>query len=268
MIPNDTIDKLALVYSSVSDFGTGVTEDEWALQSQLPGWTVKDNLSHMVGTEAFMLGEPPITHTAPKVDWTRNPIGEANENEVDMRRPWTGARVLAEWNDVTTRRLAQLRGADDEYFDAPAMNPTGMGTLADFLHIRVMDLWVHEQDMRRVLGRPGHRGGPVAEHSIDRLIRTVPIVVGKRASTPEGATVLIRVTGGVNRVVATTVRDGRAHTSVDVPETTICDIDMDSDVFLQLATGRGDADDLADQCRVTGDAAHARRVLTQFNMMI
>lgn len=268
MIPTDTIDKMQLVFESVTEFGATLTEEQWATASQLPGWTVKDNLSHMVGTEAFMLGDPPITHKAPAVDWTHNPIGEANENEVDMRRPLAGAQVYAEWNDVTTRRLAQLRTADDAYFDTPAMNPTGMGTLADFLHIRVMDLWVHEQDMRRAVGRPGHRSGPAAEHSIDRLIRTVPIVVGKRAATPEGGTVLIRTTGGVERTIATTVVDGRAQMSADVPATTMCEIRMDSDVFLQLATGRGDAAELANECTVSGDESHARRVLTQFNMMI
>jgi hypothetical protein len=43
---------------------------------------------------------------------------------------------------------------------------------------------------------------------------------------------------------------------------------MDSDVFLQLATGRGEPAALAAQCTVSGDAEHASKVLLQFNMMI
>jgi uncharacterized protein (TIGR03083 family) len=164
--------------------------------------------------------------------------------------------------------MEQLRTADDAYFATESMTPTGPGTVADFLHIRVLDTWVHEQDMRRALGMPGHRGGPAAEHTVDRLVRTVPIVVGKRAATPEGQSVVIRITGAVERTVVTTVREGRAHTGGDAPASPLCEIAMDSDVFLQLATGRGEPEALAAQCTVSGDAGHARKVLLQFNMMI
>jgi hypothetical protein len=54
----------------------------------------------------------------------------------------------------------------------------------------------------------------------------------------------------------------------DVPADALCDISMDSDVFLQLATGRGEPAALAAQCTVSGDAEHASKVLLQFNMMI
>ena len=122
--------------------------------------------------------------------------------------------------------------------------------------------------MRRALGRPGHRSGPAAEHTIDRLIRTVPVVIGKRAATPEGQTVVIEITGAVVRTVAVTVTEGRGQINNTAPADAMCTITMDSDVFLQLATGRGDATELAAQCSVSGDNAHALKVLTQFTMMI
>ena len=118
--------------------------------------------------------------------------------------------MLEEWREITARRVATLRSAGDEYFDQPAMTPTGPGTLADFLHIRVLDIWVHEQDMRRAVGRPGNEQGSAAEHTIDRLIRTIPIVVGKRAATPDGETVVIELTGPVVRTLTVLVTGGRA----------------------------------------------------------
>ncbi len=90
------------------------------------------------------------------------------------------------------------------------MTPTGPGTMADFLAIRILDCWLHEQDIRRALGRRGNLDGAAAEHTIDRLIRTLPIVVGKRAACPEGAAVTVRITGPVERIVHCEVHDGRA----------------------------------------------------------
>ena len=50
-----------------------------------------------------------------------------------------------------SRTLAE---ADDEYFDQPMQTPTGPGTMTDFLATRILDCWVHEQDMRRALDLP------------------------------------------------------------------------------------------------------------------
>ncbi|MFM7262242.1 MAG: maleylpyruvate isomerase family mycothiol-dependent enzyme [Acidimicrobiales bacterium] len=268
MVPLDTVDKLVATFDSLGTLCAGLTEEQWKMPTQLPGWSVQDNLSHIIGTERALYGLPETEHRASDLSNTRNPIGEMNEHHVDYRRGWPGERVLAEFLETARMRTEQLRTADENYFNTEAMTPTGPGTIADFLHIRVMDVWVHEQDMRRTLGMPGNRGGGAAEHSLDRLIRTVPIVVGKRAATPEGGCVVIRITGAVQRTVVTTVTDGRARMGGDPPTGAICDISMDSDVFLQLATGRGEPSALAARCSVTGDAAHAQKVMLQFNMMI
>ncbi|MEY4009933.1 MAG: hypothetical protein RLZZ93_625 [Actinomycetota bacterium] len=268
MIPVDTIEKLGQIFDSLGSFLPSLTEEQWKTPTQLPGWNVQDNLSHIIGTERALFGMPETSHCASDLSNVKNPIGEMNEHHVDYRRTWPGAKVLEEFRDLAERRMEQLRTADEAYFATESMTPTGPGTVADFLHIRVLDTWTHEQDMRRALGMPGHRGGPAAEHTIDRLIRTVPIVVGKRAATPEGRTVVVRITGAVERTVVTTVREGSAAMGGDVPADALCDISMDSDVFLQLATGRGEPAALAAQCTVSGDAEHARKVLLQFNMMI
>lgn len=268
MIPIDTIDKLAATFASLESFGADLNETQWKTPTQLPGWTVQDNLSHVIGTERALYGLPESDHRASDLSNARNPIGEMNEHHVDLRRSRTGAEVYAEFVEIARMRLDQLRGAGEDYFATEAMTPTGPGTVADFLHIRVMDIWVHEQDMRRALAMPGDQGGPAAEHSLDRLIRTIPIVVGKRAATPEGRCVVIRITGAVERTIVTTVVDGRARMGGDIPDDVLCDITMDSDVFLQLATGRGEPARLAATCTVSGDADHGHAVLTRFNMMI
>ena len=265
MIPTDTIDKLEEIFTSLSNFGATLTEAQWKTPTQLPGWTVQDNLSHMVGTERSMEGLPSTPHRADDKEWIRNPIGAANENEVDSRRHMSGAEVLAEWNQIAAQRISTLRGADDAYYAVEAMTPTGPGTRADFLHIRVLDCWMHEQDMRRALGVPGHQSGPAAEHTVDRLIRTIPIVVGKRAQTPDGGTVVIEITGPVQRRVVATVVEGRAQLGVE--GNLLCTVRMDSDTFLQLAGGRAGHTE-ATGWSADGDTALAERVVANFNMMI
>jgi uncharacterized protein (TIGR03083 family) len=268
MIPHDTIDKLALCFTSLTELGSQLTEAQWKLPTDCPGWSVQDNLSHIVAYENTESGGARTSHQAPKFDYVRNPIGEANENEIDSRRSLTGAQVLDEWKEVAERRLNFLRTADESYFTNEVMTPTGPGTTADFLHIRVLDCWVHEQDMRRAVGIPGHLSGPAAEHTIDRLIRTVPIVVGKRAATPDGQSVVIDITGGVQRHIVCTIVDGRAALVKDEPEAPLSRITMDSGTFLAFATGRQSDQQLAGKITYSGDVDHGYKVTSALNMMI
>lgn len=273
MIPTSTIDALATCFSTLTELCSHLSESEWKSSTDLPGWSVQDNLSHLVAIERTLQGLPGTEHRAAPADYVKNPIGELNENEIDSRRHLSGAEVLAEWKDIAAQRLATLRSADDSYFDAPAMTPTGPGTVADFLHIRVLDCWVHEQDMRRAVGAAGHLSGPAAELTIDRLIRTIPIVVGKRAGTPEGSSVIIDITedpvlGGVRRHIVCTVSNGRAHIVDTEPVSSLAGLSMDTETFLVLATGRRSYEAVADRVTITGDLEHARKVASQLNMMI
>ena len=273
MIPTDTIDKLEECFTALSQLCRDLTEAEWKSPTDLPGWTVQDNVSHLVAIERILEGLPGTSHKSAPAAHVKNPIGEANENEIDSRRHLSGAEVLAEWNDIATRRLATLRAADDAYFATETMTPTGPGILADFLHIRVLDCWVHEQDIRRALDKPGHLGGPAAEHTIDRLLRTIPIVVGKRAATPEGASVVFDITvdpqhGGVSRHVVCTVTNGRASISPIESDAVLARLSMDTETFLILATGRRPFASVQDRVTLSGDRDHARRVAESLNMMI
>jgi uncharacterized protein (TIGR03083 family) len=266
MIPTETIDTLITCFEAISALGTQLSADDWELPTDLPGWSVKDNLSHLIGTERALQQLPRTDHRATPVSYTKNPIGEMNEHEVDARRSLSGDEVLAEWNDTVAQRIATLRSADDAYFAQETMMPTGPGTIADFLHIRVLDCWLHEQDMRRAVQLPGHLSGPCAELTIDRLIRTIPIVVGKRAGTPEGSAVAIDITGGVQRHLVCEVRDGRAGMVESPTNPPVAHLTFGTEAFVVLAAGRRRADAVAVQ--VEGDTDLARRVVSQLNMMI
>jgi uncharacterized protein (TIGR03083 family) len=252
--------------NALTELCTPLTEAQWKTATDCPGWSVQDNISHLVGIENMLLGKPPTAHKSPKYDYIKNPIGEHNEHEIDVRRSMLGSEVFAEWKATAAERVHQLQTADAEYFAKPMMMPTGPGTLGDFLDIRILDLWIHDQDIRRALNISGNHGGPCAEHTIDRLIRTLPIVVGKRAATPEGESVSIIISGAVQRAIYVSVSEGRANIVAAKPATMSCEISMDSTVFTALATGRKLSTEL--NWTSTGDAALAQRIASQLNMMI
>lgn len=266
MIPTKTIDVLEQCWRSLSSLGAQLTEADWKTPTDLPGWSVQDNLSHLIGIERMMQGLAGTEHRAAATDYIRNPIGEMNENEVDARRASRGTEVLSEWNELIAIRSQSLRAGDDAYFAQPAMTPTGPGTLADFLEIRILDCWLHEQDMRRATGRAGNLAGAAAEHTVDRLVRTIPIVVGKRAATPEGGAVAIDILGGVERHLVCEVTNGRAALVVAASSPPLATIGLSTESFIVLASGRQTSDRVG--ATVAGDQELAQRVLSRFNMMI
>lgn len=268
MIPTDTIDRLEQTFQALSALGAGLTEEQWKSSTDLPGWTVQDNLSHLIGIERALEELPATEHRAVDLSVAKNPIGVANEHEVDARRSMTGREVLQEWNEIVERRMATLRSGDDDYFNAPTMTPTGPGTLSDFLHIRVLDCWAHEQDIRRALDLPGSLDTPSAELTIDRLIRTLPIVIGKRAGTPEGDAVTVEITGPIHRSLTYEVVDGRAKQVDATTKPAVATVRLDSDSFATLALGRRSAAMLGGRITIEGDATLGQRVLDQLNMMI
>ena len=268
MIPTDSINKLFATWKSLNELCETFSESQWKTMTACPGWSVQDTLSHLVSIEKNNRGDKSTEHRATPRDYVKNQIGEFNEHEVDARRNSTGAQVFAEWKEVAETRTKQLLEADDAFFDAPVMMPTGPGTVGDFLSIRVLDCWVHEQDIRRALKLPGHESGPAAEHTIDRLIRTLPIVIGKRAATPEGDSVRFVISGPVRRELFITIINGRA-TFVDSEPANICaTFTTDSNTFLTLATGRGTAQENSGKWSGGGDTELAARIANNLNMMI
>ena len=269
MDPTATTDLLEETWRSIIAVGQELSEEDWERATDCPGWSVKDHVSHVIGTERMLQGLPPADVELEDLPHVKNAIGEFNEREAGARRQQSGAEVLAELQELADLRLETLRSGDEAYFAQERMTPTGPGTMLDFLSIRILDCWVHEQDVRRAVDRPGHMGGGPAEHTIDRLVRTIPIVVGKRARAPEGSTTVIEITGPVARTIPVVVEGGRAKV-VDVgdagaPAVTVT---MDTETFLVLAVGRQTAEERAGQITIDGDADLGQAIVSNLNTMI
>ena len=90
----DLVDNMERVWRSIEDLCRDLTEEEWKTATDCPGWSVQDQLSHLAGSEAGILGRPSPDHTPRDTSYVKNDIGRRNEAVVDYRRPSPGQRVL------------------------------------------------------------------------------------------------------------------------------------------------------------------------------
>lgn len=262
---------LAEVWASMTELGSGLSEADWKTATEVPGWSVQDNLVHIAGLEAMLLGRPDPDHSVPEgLEHVKNDIGRRNEVFVDSRRSSSGAEALDEFREVTNARLAQLRAFEPDDFARESWTPVGPGTVRDLLPFRVFDSWVHEQDMRRAVDTPGNLDTPVAAVSLDRIGGAMPFIVGKRAGAPEGSTIVFELDGPLARTLVIGVDGGRAKPLGAVPAAGgTTRIATDTETFARLACGRvHPAAALSDgRVRLEGDEALGRRVVGELNFL-
>jgi uncharacterized protein (TIGR03083 family) len=196
-------------------------------------------------------------------------MGRRNEVYVDSRRARSGADVLEEFREVTGKRLEELSRYDAAAFGAETWTPVGPGTVRDLLPFRVFDAWVHEQDMRRAVDRPGGLDTSVAGVVLERIAGTMPFVVGKKAAAPDGATVVFELDGPLARSIPIGVEGGRARLLDAAPASPTARIRADTETFARLACGRLDpAVELdAGHVRLDGDTDLGRRVVENMNFL-
>jgi uncharacterized protein (TIGR03083 family) len=252
------VNALEATWRSVLDLCDGLSDEEWDRPTGCPGWTVKDQISHLIGTENMLLGRPAAPSAEPYGEHVRNDIAKFNEAEVVARKDRPGPEVLDELRQVVEARVPALRAMSDEDFDKEAMTPVGPGTYGQFMGIRVFDSWIHEQDIRRALGRPGHFEGPAADVALEHVVPSLGRTVGKKAGAPDGSTVVIELTGPMERRLGVGVTGGRAALLPEPPDAPTATLRMDAGAFVALTCGRSDVD--ASGVALGGDEALARKV--------
>jgi uncharacterized protein (TIGR03083 family) len=208
-MPEPIVDELEEVWERLDKLCADFTEAEWKTPTALPGWTVQDCLSHVVGTERMIMGDAPPDVSIAHLEHVRNPFAEIVEVWVEARRALSGAEVLSEFRQQIPRRLDQLRSMSPDEMNEPTWSPLGEVPYRDFMKVRVFDCWMHEQDIRRALDRPGHLDGPVVDTALERIRAALGFVVGKKAAASQGSSVVFDLHGCPQPTIAVVV-DGRA----------------------------------------------------------
>lgn len=262
-IPKDrTVDALASVWSSLRELLGTLTEEQWATPTALPGWDVKANVAHIIGTESMLAGDPPpeVEVDRDAAGHVRNDIGAFNEAWVIAMADRSPEEVLAAFDEITERRLTALRELTQPEWDAESFTPAGRDSYGRFMQIRVFDCWFHEQDVREAVGRSGHVAGQAVAVSLDEVQTALGFVVGKKAKVPQGSSVTFELTGSSGRTIHVMVGErAQVVDALDGPATVT--LSMNVLVFTRLCGGRAAIDDVRDQVTVSGDEALGEQVL-------
>ncbi len=257
------LDLLKTEFGAVEELCELLEPEDWDRQSECPGWTVKDNLSHLCGIEAMLLGletPPPLD---PSPEHVRNPFGALNEAQIIERRPRAPEEIVQEFRKLTAERVKVLEGLSRKDWEAETVTPIGPGVQRDLIALRVLDIYYHEQDMRRGAGIPGHHIGPVPEFVAGRMRRSVPRSLVKGAGVRPGSIVAFDVTTGPAEPFAVEVReDGRGYEVERPPDPRVA-FTFTTEAFLRLCGGRWNIGDAVADGRVAvdGDGDLGRRIL-------
>jgi uncharacterized protein (TIGR03083 family) len=187
-------------------------------------------------------------------------MGVFTEQGVAARRGKTPDEVIQETRACATARHTQLLDYPPTDGSVPAPGVFGAigWTVERLLRNRPLDVWLHEQDVRRAVGRPGNLDGPAAVHTADYLAESMGFVLGKRVGAPAGTTLVLEVAG--HPAYGFEVGDdGRGRAMSAPPAEPTVRMTTDRDTFVLLAAGRrGPA---AGAVRVEGDTALGEQVL-------
>jgi hypothetical protein len=109
----------------------------------------------------------------------------------------------------------------------------------------VLDCWVHEQDVRRAVFRPGDLGSPGARVARDVFLDSLPRIVAKRIGAQAGTTVRLTVVGEVGLDVAVAVDESGRAATLPLSEAEYPDAHatMSWEAYARLSAGRGDRAD-------------------------
>ena len=237
-----------------------LTAEEWERPTDLPGWDVRAVLSHIAHLEGVLGGGPQEQAEVPELSHVSGPMGQFTEIGVITRRDTRPAEIVDQIRRYTAARHNDLTATPPTDAAAPAPGLFGAigWSTGLLLRNRPLDVWMHEQDVRRATGRPGNLDTPGARHSATYLLESLGFVLGKRAGAAPGTTLLVYVEGHPPTAV-TVNSSGRGEVLAEEPSEPTVTLRMDRETFLLLAGGRRPA--AAEHVTVEGDRDLAARVL-------
>ena len=260
---------MAETWDSVGVLMESLSSEEWLLPSDCPGWTVKDCFSHLIGIESRLLGRQISEFTLESEDllYVRNELGMKNQIDVVLRRSVSSENLIKEYMSVTSARLDMLKHG----YSMTEKRESPDGRVVDgreLISVRILDCWVHEQDIRRATGKIGNLTGDSAAHVFDRLYKTLPFILGKRVKLADGSTAKFIFQGDDSEIISFGSHAGRAR-KIENPDNPSVELIMDHEIYLLLSCGRISPDNAVISARVEiiGDQDLGSSILSHMNFI-
>lgn len=224
---------------------------QWRLPTACPGWTVRDQVAHLAGLEARLLGHPRPEHRLPPFAHVVTDIDIDIETDVDLRRTRPAANVLDELRELAALHIAELR-ADPPDPKARLPHLGGADLPARLaLTLRVCDVWTHGEDIRRAVGCEPDLTAPAAEITTELFLRGFARAV-ENLAPPDGSVIVLEITEPFpsTQVIAF---------DTEPTNTPTVTLRMDVANFTALSAGRIAPSDAT--VEIEGDRALARAIL-------
>lgn len=235
--------------SATAALAAALTEEQAMLPTPCEGWTVRDQVAHIIGLESRLLGRPGAdSHQLPEgLAHLTTDTKRFMELDVDVRRARPWADVQAEAGEVLSARIQQLRELD---FDGETLmeGPFGPRPARAALALRAFDAWAHEQDIRDAIGQPGGMESPAAGVAIARCASSL-VVMANSAGLSDSEPVSVFVVDGPFAF--------QASSSPSSPS--VVSLRMEAADFTRLCCGRSSA--ARARVEIDGDVEIGQRFL-------
>ncbi|MBQ0827586.1 maleylpyruvate isomerase family mycothiol-dependent enzyme [Streptomyces tagetis] len=245
-----------------------LVEADWNRRTPCPGWSVRDIVSHVMGLDSEMLGDPRPIHALPRdLFHVTNEHQRYMEMQVDVRRHHTAPEITSELEYMIIRRNRQLRN-ENRLPTATVRGPLGTElTLAESMRRHAFAVWAHEQDLRAALGVPGNLDSPGAYVARDVLLAELPRVVADDAQAPRSSAVVFDVSGPVEflRTVRVDIQ-GRGTLETSPALGPAASLALDWETYVRLACGRITPEAAGDRVKTDGDPELAAAILRHFTV--
>lgn len=150
-MPSSPIDQLARVQEDAGKLVAGVRADQWDAPTPCDGWTVRDLVGHLVGSDrvfaAVLRGEVTSLADAPR---PADPLG---------------ADPVAAYSAATGELLAEFR--QPGVLDQTVTLPIGPVPGAAAVQLRIIELLTHGWDLARATGQPLQFPDDVVEQALE-----------------------------------------------------------------------------------------------------
>ncbi|MFI7499323.1 maleylpyruvate isomerase family mycothiol-dependent enzyme [Streptomyces sp. NPDC049687] len=251
---------------AISELVQPLVEGEWNWRTPCPGWSVRDVVSHVIGLDSEMYGDPRPIHSLPRdLFHVTTDLQRYMEMQVDVRRHHTAPEMTSELELMIIRRNRQLRN-ESRQPQTTVRGPLGTElTLEESMRNHAFNVWVHEQDLRAALGRPGNLDSPGAHIARDVLLAELPSVVAERADAPRSSAVVIDVNGPIEFLRTIRVDIQGRGTLETVPALgPAASFSLDWETYVRLACGRVTPEAVADRVKAEGEPALTAAILRNF----
>jgi uncharacterized protein (TIGR03083 family) len=268
----EILDGLFGCWDDIDELLSGLSEQHWIAATALPGWRVQDVVSHIIGTESFLLGIP-----APEPDCdvsalphVHNEVGAMNECWVRYLHDEAPAAMIERFRAVTAERRKVLEAMDDDAWNKVGPTPLGAEAYGRFMRVRTFDCWMHEQDIRYAVGvwaADEQVASLPALHALEEIKDALGRTVGKLAKAPDGSRVAFELTGPLQRTFRVAV-NGRGQVVDEFDADPSTTIQLDAVLFARLGGGRTTARENMTAIEITGDEALGRQVVERLTFVI